>query len=222
MRLHGCLAIASAVFALVAACASPPIAATPIPTSTPAALVTPAASTKPTVSPTPRTAIPAATPGATAAASVGANTFVSERYPYALTYPPGTMQLGWHKAERTWDGQALWEMGGPYPDVNLIAEGGLYIFGSPTAGLDEFLKAIEANGERHRCTQPENRREATINGAAAIGFTQVCDLGTAFARVILVKDGYGIAMFVNTRAGAEIAGRDKALELLQGLEWRTG
>ena len=170
------------------------------------------------------TSTPEAAPERTAeaTATLDSDTFVSELYPYAITYPPGTMLLGWHAAERAWDVQAPWDMAGPYPDVNLIAEGGLYIFGAPTAGLDEFLSAIEANGTRHRCTEPQDRREATINGVAAIGFTQVCDNGTAFARVILVKDGYGIAMFVNTRPGGEVAGRDKAMELLEGLEWRTG
>jgi hypothetical protein len=39
---------------------------------------------------------------------------------------------------------------------------------------------------------------------------------------VIFKDGYGIAMFVNTPPGGEIAGRDKAIELLEGLEWRTG
>jgi hypothetical protein len=158
----------------------------------------------------------------TAAATVAANTWVSERYPYAITYPPGTMQLGWHSAERAWDVTANWDMAGPYPDRNLIAEGGLYVFGAPATSMDEFFTAIEANGTRHRCTEPANRRDATIGGAAAIGFTQVCDNGTSFARVVIFKDGYGIAMFVNTPPGGEIAGRDKAIELLEGLEWRTG
>ena len=112
-------------------------------------------------------------------------------------------------------------MGEPYTDRNLIAEGGLHIFGAPTEGVDEFFDTIKAIGESHRCTEAQNRREATIGEATAIGFTQVCDLGTALARVLIVKDGYGIAMFVNTVPGGEVVGRDKAFELLEGLEWRT-
>ena len=156
------------------------------------------------------------------APSTDPNTFVSTRYPYTLTYPPGTMQLGWYSANRAWDSRTRWDMGETYSDRNLIAEGGLHIFGAPTQGLDEFFGVIKKNGESHRCTDPQNRRDATIGEATAIGFTQVCDLGTAVARVVIVKDGYGIAMFVNTPPGGEIEGRDAAIELLEGLEWRTG
>jgi hypothetical protein len=195
------------------------------PTGSPAAATAPAQPTStpratPEPSPTP---VEQASPVAaeSTAPSSDPNSFVSTRYPYALTYPPGTMQLGWYSANRAWVSGGRWDMGGPYADRNLIAEGGLHVFGAPTQGLDEFFGVIKAIGESHRCTEPQNRRDASIGEATAIGFTQVCDLGTALARVLIVKDGYGIAMFVNTAPGGEIAGRDKAFELLEGLEWRT-
>jgi hypothetical protein len=186
------------------------------PTLTPAAVATtePTPATTPTPEPTPEAT-------ASAAASADANTFVSTRYKYALTLPPGTTKLGWHSAERAWNGQAMWEMGGPYEDRNLIAEGGLFLLGVETPGLDDLFNAIEKNGTNyHRCTKAQNRRDATVGGVAVIGFTQEC-LGAYFARVVIVKDGHGIAMMVNTPPGSEIAGRDKAIELLEGLHWRT-
>jgi hypothetical protein len=210
--------LAGAAILAVACGASSATPRSILPPSAPeTATATLVATPEPTQSPD-RTAEP--TPAA--AASQQANTFVSSRYPYALTYPPGTVQLGWYSAERTWNSSGRWDMGEPYTDRNLIAEGGLHIFGAPTNGLDEFFGIIKGIGESHRCTEPQNRRDATIGEATAIGFTQVCDLGTAIARVVIVKDGYGIAMFVNTPTGGEIAGRDKAFELLEGLEWRTG
>jgi hypothetical protein len=196
------------------------------PTSSPAAATAspqPTLTARATPEPSPTPAEQASPVAAESTApSTDPNTFVSTRYPYTLTYPPGTMRLGWYSADRVWDSRGRWDMGEPYADRNLIAEGGLYVFGAPTQGLDEFFGVIKAIGESHRCTEAQNRRDATIGEATAIGFTQVCDLGTAMARVLIVKDGYGIAMFVNTAPGGEIAGRDKAFELLEGLEWRTG
>lgn len=211
----GVVAIALASCGASAPVGSPASATIPPGSSLPR-LETPKPSPTPVAQPS-----PTATSSETVAPTTAANTFVSTQYPYALTYPPGTVQLGWYSAERAWDSRARWDMGEPYTDRNLIAEGGLHIFGAPTQGPDEFLGVINAIGKSHRCTEPQNRRDATIGEATAVGFTQVCDLGTALARVLIVKDGYGIAMFVNTPPGGEIAGRDKAFELLEGLEWLT-
>src|SRR5688572_13696987 len=77
-------------------------AASPQPTSTPRSTPEP--------SPTPaEQASPVA--AESTAPSTDPNTFVSTRYPYTLTYPPGTMQLGWYSANRAWDSGARWDLG---------------------------------------------------------------------------------------------------------------
>ena len=208
---------------LVAACGGSSGPVTPVPTpafqSTPAVTATPARTTKPTPSAAP-------TPEATesAAASAAANTFVSKRYQYAMTLPPGSMLVNWHSADRAWNGQANLDSGGPYLDRTAVAEGGISMYGAPSASLEEWFGQVEGNGVRyHRCTKAQDRRDASIGDAKAIAFVQVCGGGTeTWVRVAVFKEGYGVGMWFHPSPGAEIAGRDKALELLKGLEWRTG
>ncbi len=83
---------------------------------------------------------------------------------------------------------------------------------------------MEANGVRqHGCTIAENRVDVTINGVPAIGFTQRCALGTNMARVALWKDGWGIGVWLGEAPVSELpARRDRAIELLSTLDWKTG
>ena len=191
----------------------------PTPTATPQAVATP--------QPTPATEpSPARTPEATAssAPSVDANTFVSPDYRYALTLPPGTALVAWHRADRPWDGASRVHVAGPNMDRTAIAEGGLYIIGSPADSLDEFFTRFEANGPRFRgCANAEDRVDAPVNGVPAIGFTQVCgdDEADEFGRVALFKDGFGIGASIAASAGEKVPARDRLIELLGGLEWRT-
>ena len=163
------------------------------------------------------------TPAATeeVAQSADANTFVSPRYKYAITLPPGSLVVGWHAADRAWDGQAKLETGGPYLDRASTAEGGIHMYGAPSTSLDEWFGVVEGAGIRfHGCTEAQNRREASVGGAPAIAFTQSCNNNIeTWARVAIFKDGYGVAMWLHPTPGAEVATRDKALELLEGLEW---
>jgi hypothetical protein len=158
-----------------------------------------------------------------AAASLVANTFGSPNYKYALTLPPGTAYLAWHEADRPWDGQAKVDMLGPYTERNTVAEGGLFLVGSPGASLDEFFGRFEANGTRyHGCGPAEDRLETTIGGTPAIAFTQVCENDSTFGRIALFNAGYGVGAYIFTTPGKELSVRDRLIELLSGLEWRTG
>ena len=56
----------------------------------------------------------------------------------------------------------------------------------------------------------------------AIGFTQVCETGASFGRVALFKDGWGIAAWISSAPGAQMAALERLIEVLDGLEWRTG
>ena len=213
------LVTVTALAVILAGCAAPTASPAVTPSSTLIASPTAVATPNATQSPEP-------TPDATQAATQRAdgNTFVSPRYKYALTLPPGSLVVGWHAAERAWNGQAALESGGPYLDRTAIAEGGIHLFGAPSASLEEWFGTVEGNGIRsHRCTKAQNRRDASIGGAQAIAFTQVCGGGSEiWVRVAIFKDGYGIGLWLHPTPGAEIAGRDRALELLKGLEWRTG
>jgi hypothetical protein len=152
--------------------------------------------------------------------------FVSDQYKYALTLPPGAALLAWHGADRQWDGQVKVDIGpSPYTDRTSVAEGGLLIIGSEAESLDEFFGRFEANGPRFRgCNPAKDRLDVTIGGVLAIGFTQICgdDESDAFGRVALFNDGRGIGATIQTTVGNEVAARDRLVELLEGLEWRTG
>jgi hypothetical protein len=169
------------------------------------------------------TASPEPTPDETEAAlpSVGATTFASPNYQYALTLPPGVALVAWHPATRAWDGAGRVQEAGPYIDRTSIAEGGLYIIGSPAESLDEFFTRFEASAPTfHGCPAAEDRVDAAINGVPAIGFTQECGTGDEWARVAIVKDGVGVGASVRTTGGKDVAARDRLIELLDGLEFR--
>jgi len=203
---------------LVVACGSGPTlssapAATPVVTTAPIATQEPTPSSEPPDKP-----MTAAT--ASAAASTAANTFVSKRYRYALTLPPGSLLVGWHSADRAWNGTAALDTGGPFLDRTAIADGGIHMFGAPSTSAEEWFGRVEGNGiQYHRCTKAQNRRDASIGDAQAIAFTQACSSIETWARVAIFKDGYGVGMWLHPTPGAEVAGRDRALELLEGLEW---
>ena len=212
------LTILAAIAVILSACGgSVSSTAPPLPTveATPAAVSTPEAAPS-----------PAPTPAATAQASEAAagstdpNTFVSPRYQYAITLPPGSLIVGWHAAERAWNGTAALESGGPYLDRASVTDGGIHMFGAPSASLEEWFGTVEGNGIRaHRCTEAQNRRDASIGDAQAIAFSQACENGEIWDRVAIFKDGYGIGMWLHPDPGAEVAGRDRALELLEGLDF---
>jgi hypothetical protein len=148
---------------------------------------------------------------------------VSHYYNYALTLPPRTALVRWHAATRRWDGATSVQEEGPYIDWSTVAEGGMYIIGSPADSLDEFFTRFEAAGPRfHGCNAAEDRVDAAINGVPVIGFTQVCGSREGFARLALFKDGFGIGASIHTMADKTVAARDRLIELLEGLEWRTG
>jgi len=212
------LATLAAIALLLSACGgSVSSAPAPLPTveATPDAVSTPGATPSP--APTPQ-----ATPELSAAAAPSAdpNTFVSPRYGYAITLPPGSLIVGWHAAERAWNGTAALESGGPYLDRAAISEGGIHMFGAPSTSLEEWFGTVEGNGIHfHGCTEAQNRRDASVGDAQAIAFTQNCGNGEIWDRVAIYKDGYGIGLWLHPTPGAEVAGRDRALELLEGLSW---
>jgi hypothetical protein len=211
-----------AVFAVLVACGGSTATTGPTEASTPELheSATSAATLESTLSPEP-------TPGASNAAtpSADANTFVSDQYKYALTLPPGAALVAWHGADRPWDGHAKVDIaGGPYTDRTSVAEGGLLIIGSEAENLDEFFGRFEANGPRFRgCNAAKDRLDVTIGGVPAIAFTQICgeDESDAFGRVALFNDGRGVGASILTTLGNEVAARDRLVELLDGLEWRT-
>jgi hypothetical protein len=182
---------------------------------------TPAVTSQPTIVETPeasRSASPR--PAATPAAS----TFESPFYRYAITLPPGAAMLAWRPAQRLWDGTAKLDRAGPLTDRTTVAEGGFYLFGAVDASLETWFARVEANGTRfHGCTPAQNRVDVTINGVPAIAFTQSCALGTHMARVALWEDGYGIGVWLGEASATTlVAVRDRAVELLATLEWKTG
>jgi len=212
--------IAISVSLVACGSAGPSLAPPPAPSASPVPSAAPEPT--PTLEATP---MAAATPDAIKEApqSADPNIFVSQVYKYALTLPPGSLLVGWHPAERAWNGQAKLETGGPYLDRAAVAEGGIHLYGAPSRSLDEWFKVVEGAGIRfHRCTEAQNRRDASIGGAQAIAFTQSCSNNIEiWDRVAIFKDGYGVGFWLHPTPGAEIAGRDRALELLEGLEWRT-
>ena len=131
--------------------------------------------------------------------------------------------LAWRPAVRLWDGTAMLDRAGPLTDRTAVAEGGLYLFGAEDEGLETWFARVEGNGTRfHGCTPAQNRVDVTINGVPAIAFTQSCASDTHMARVALWRDGYGIGVWLGeTRPSALVATRDRAMELLETLEWRT-
>ena len=188
---------------------------TPTPAATVSALpsATPTATARPSPTPVPT---PASSP------SGASNTFESTRYKYALTLPPGTTLLGWRAAERAWDGQARVDMAGSYVDRTSVAEGGLLVIGAEADSLDTFFTQFVGNGTRfHGCTEARNVTDVTISGTPAIAFTQVCAGVAAFGRVAMFNDGHGVGAWIVTTPGKELAARDRLVELLAGLEWRT-
>src|SRR4029453_7797780 len=214
--------LVSATFIVgLAACgsaASPSVRPSAPSPTIPAAPTASAATTPATPSPEP-TARPSVGPAATAGAA--ANTFVSHYYNYALTLPPRTALVRWHAATGRWDGVTNVPEEGPYIDWSTVAEGSLLIVGSPADSLDEFYARFEAAGPRFPgCDAAEDRVDAAINGAPAIGFTQVCGSPEGFARLVLFKDGFGIGASIHTMADRTVAARDRLIELLAGLEWR--
>jgi hypothetical protein len=219
-RVLGPIVVGLAAVIAVAGCtANPP----PAWTFAPPAPRPPGIAAIETVAPDP-TASPTAVPApASASSTAGALTFESKHYPYAMTLPAGVAFSNWRSASKTWDGLARVDIAGLYVDRVSIPDGTLLFFGGTANGLDEFFRRFEANGTRyHGCTQALNRRTESINGVAAISFTQRCVTDATFARVALFKDGYGIAAYVLTLPGREIDTRDRLIELLDGLEWRTG
>jgi hypothetical protein len=182
------------------------------------ATATSVATAAPTLSPEPTAASPG---GAAPTASADANTFVSPHYDYALTLPPGTVLLAWHAADRPWDGVNSVNEDSLYVDRSSVAEGGLYILGSPADDLDEFFTRFESNGPRaHACDAAKDRVDVAINGVPAIGFTQVC--GEGYGRLVVFKDGFGIGASIHTLADKVVPARDRLIELFAGLEWRPG
>ena len=147
---------------------------------------------------------------------------MSEFYRYALTLPPGTMLLNWRPAERLWDGTSKLDRAGPLTDRTGVSEGGLYLFGAAAESLAAWSDGVAMNGSRyHGCGPAENQVDVTINGVPAIAFTQACAENTNMARVALWKDGYGIGVWLGpTPPASLVAVRDRAVELLAGLEWR--
>jgi hypothetical protein len=219
LRVPGILAGLAVV---AVACGGSSATSRPIVAATPGATATATA----TLVPTPEsTASPdrTAEPPPGVIASQEANTFVSPRYGYALTLPPHVALLGWHGADRQWDGQSKVHIAGPYTDRTVVAEGGLLVIGSEAESLDEFVRRFEATGPRFRgCGMAQNRLDVTIGGVPAIGFTQICgdDAHDGFGRVALFNNGWGIGASIATTFGNEVAGRDRLIELLEGLEWR--
>lgn len=209
--------IATFALILLACSRAASSSAAPVPTvaQTPAgATTTPTREATPSPKPT-----AGATPGQSQAAT-DANTFVSPNYRYALTLPPGTALLGWHGATRPWDGVNSVNEDSPYLDRTSVAEGGLYIVGSPADSLDEFFTRFESNGPRaHACDPANDRVDVSVNGVPAIGFTQVC--GEGYGRLVVFKDGFGIGASIHTVEDNVVPARDRLIELLAGLEWRT-
>jgi hypothetical protein len=114
-------------------------------------------------------------------------------------------------------------MGGPFLDVVFLDDRSLFLFGAPTSDdLDAFVTAFAASAtQRHSCSEPQNRREVTIGGDPAMGFTQSCDENAVQARVALVHEGFGFIAFSQTVAGEEDVALDEVIAALDGLEWRT-
>ena len=114
-------------------------------------------------------------------------------------------------------------MAGPYTDRSAVAEGGLFLIGAEADNLDEFFARFEGNGTRyHGCTEAQDRIDVTIGDIPVIAFTQRCANDSAFARAALFKDGFGLGTWITTTPGKKIVARDRLIELLDGLEWRTG
>ncbi len=191
------------------------VAGQPTASSPPAATAPPA-----TDAPTPSRASPASLPPL----PTQSPTFESPFYRYAMTIAPGTRTRNWRPASRVWDGIARLDMAGPYTDQTGTPDGGLFLFGAEAESLDAWFARVEGNGSRyHACTPAQNRLDVTIKGVPAIAFSQGCALGTTMARVAIWKDGWGIGVWLgDTPAGEAATTRDRLIELLDGLEWRTG
>jgi hypothetical protein len=212
-----------AIAGMAAACASAPVPA-PAGTSQAAPPLNAPASPSPD-----RTTSPVASPSLSippaASPSEGPVTLESKVYPYSLTVPALALTRAWIPATQTWDGAAPINMlgGSQVIDRAGLRDGGLFLFGAPAAdGLEAFFELHAANGSRfHGCGEPMHRRNVTIGGVPAIAFVQYCLTDQTRAQVTIVKDGFGLASFVDAAHGTELPVLDRLIELLGGLHWRT-
>jgi hypothetical protein len=219
------VATALAVACVVAACGD-----NVPPPPTEARSPTPAASATP---------LRSASSSSTMIETPGVTTFESTVYPYTLTTRAGTLLVGWHAAERAWDGKQQIDMGGPYTDRAVIASGGLFVIGAPAPdGLEGFQARFERTsvpvrgcsvgiriknsiGEYIGLVPSETAIPDVLPAVPGVAFTQTCEDDTMVARQALVHDGYGIGAWVVSVPGNDDAVLSTLLEQLGGLHWTT-
>jgi hypothetical protein len=170
------------------------------------------------VTPSPPSA-PTATPAATPTSAP--LTFRSRAYPYTLSLPGGVATGPARAAPRHWNGEEPIRRASGYMDrIGLAAGGALWLFGARTGEtLDAFEGRVVGNVRRFNgCGPPDNRRKLRVAGGAAVGFTQSCAEQTRAARVVMVRDGFGlVAMVVN--GGDPASALERLSGWVRGLKW---
>jgi hypothetical protein len=156
----------------------------------------------------------------TAAADPG--TFESEHYSYALRVPSDVDATRWQQADQTWDGARKIEMAGPFVDIAFFPERSVFLYGTTEPGdLETFFTTVAGDAtQHHQCSEPQNRRDVMIGEVPAVAFTQACEADSMLARVVLVRDNYGLVAFSSTVAGEEAVAIDEIVARLDALEWR--
>lgn len=170
------------------------------------------------------TASVAPSPTSAPAATAGRDTFRSTVYPYQLTLPAGVLKTPWVAAREAWNGTGRIDHGDRHTDYASVADGDLFVFGTPWPGtLDEFYQREQQNAvDDHSCTDPPLAVvETAVAGSDAVLHTQECQ-GAFVVKVAVVRQAFGLVItelvWGNDRQGAI----DRLMESLAGLKWLDG
>jgi hypothetical protein len=169
------------------------------------------------------TVAPATTAGAGDKTTVASpQVFDSAIYPFRLSLPAGVTYGSWTSASRQWQTDDPIFRGSSANDEASTVEGILFIVGAPwRRTVREFETRIRTIVAEHECKAPVVRKEITVGSDPAIGFTQTC--GTTdlvFTRVVVVHEGYALAVSLGAVNQAKTAGINNVLaNWLKGLTW---
>jgi hypothetical protein len=174
--------------------------------------------TIPSETPLSATASPVVTP------APSAEQFASTVYPYALTLPTGVAYGSWRPAFHPVPLDQGISTGSASDDEVSTIEGDLFVAGAKwTKSLDSFEHLLTASlAEVHQCQPPIERKLVVIASVPAVGMTQTCGSGVVASRVLIVHDGYALAISLvgvgSTKAHVIL---DELVGWLAGWTWRT-
>jgi hypothetical protein len=154
-------------------------------------------------------------------AATGPVTFESTAYPYSVTLPSEVLTRKWHPASRQWNGTEQINSDGPYLDLTGTVDGGMFVLGMPWKGdVASFSNLVSANVRLHACKSPTGVRSVEVAGDPAIAYRQVC-LDQPVVRLMLVGQGFGLAISEQVRGGTEDHAIDDLLAWFETFAWRA-